>query len=53
MTREEYEMEMEKLDEAEFIAEMSDSYAVTVAEKRAIDKKRVALIRKAKEEGVI
>lgn len=53
MTREEYKMEMEKLDRAEFIAEMSDSYAVTVAEKKAIAKKRAALIQKAKEKGII
>lgn len=53
MTREEYKMEMDKLDEAEFIAEMSDSYAVTVAEKKTIAKKRAALIRRAKEEGII
>ena len=52
-TREDYDKAMTALDDAEFIAEMSDSYTVTLNEKEEIDRQRLDVIRQAKERGIL
>lgn len=44
----EYRAAMNALADAEFIAEMSDSYAVTCAEKAEIDRQREQVMEQAK-----
>ncbi len=50
---EDFFMAMASLDDSEFIAEMSDSYAWTVSEKAEIEKQRVDIIHQAKEKGIV
>lgn len=51
-TQEDLEKAMEELDGNEFVANMSDSYAVTRSEVREVDKQRADVIRQAKEKGL-
>ena len=53
MTKEQYTKEMEKLDELEFLASMSDDYSVTCRELREIGLMRYELNKKAQEQGII
>ena len=50
---EEFKDVMEKLDEADFCAEMSDSYAVTCSEKSVISRQRMMVIEQARNKGII
>lgn len=43
ITREEYEAKIKELEHDAFIAQMSDSYAVTVAEMNGVNARRAAL----------
>lgn len=52
-TQEDLEKALETLDGNEFIANMSDSYAVTCSEIREVDKQRTEVIRQAKEKGLL
>ena len=49
----EYRAAMNALADAEFIAEMSDSYAVTRAEKAEIDRQREQVMEQAKAAGIM
>ena len=49
----EYRAAMNALADAEFIAEMSDSYAVTRSEKREIDRQREQVMEQARIAGVM
>lgn len=51
-TKEDLEKALETLDGNEFIANMSDSYAVTCSEVREVDRQRADVIRQAKEKGL-
>ena len=53
MTREEYDREQRKLDEAEFTADMSDDFYVWKMEMDAIAAKRAILRKQALDEGLI
>ena len=53
MTREEYDREQKKLDEAEFTADMSDDFYVWQREKETIAAKRAILRQHALDEGLI
>ena len=48
-----YRAAMNALADAEFIAEMSDSYAVTRAEKAEIDRQREQVMEQAKAAGIM
>lgn len=52
-TAAEYRAAMNELADAEFIAEMSDSYAVTRREKDEIDRQRENVLRQAKENNIL
>ena len=52
-TREDYDKAMTVLDDAEFIAEMSDCYSITLNEKAEIDRQRLDVMRQAKERGLL
>ena len=52
-TREDYDKAMTALDDAEFIAEMSDCYSITLNEKAEIERQRVDVMRQAKERGLL
>ena len=51
-TQQDFDEAMKTLDENDFVAEMSDSYAMTCAEKREIRRQRADVIRQAKEIGL-
>ena len=51
-TQEDLEKALETLDGNEFIANMSDSYAVTRSEVEEVDRQRADVIRQAKEKGL-
>lgn len=53
MTYEEYKAELEKLDMAEFLANMSDDYQCWKNETEWINKRRLELTQQAKEAGII
>lgn len=53
MTYEEYKAELEKLDTAEFLANMSDDYQCWKRETEWINKRRLELAQQAKEAGII
>lgn len=52
-THAEYRAAMDALADAQFIAEMSDSYAVTRAETAEIDRQREQVIEQAKAAGIM
>lgn len=51
--RADFETAMAKLSEAEFCAEMSDSYAVTCAEKAEIARQRFEIFKQSKERAYV
>lgn len=52
-SREDYNAAIESLNGSWFVAEMSDSYALTVSEQREINKQKEDVIRQAIEKGII
>ena len=52
-SREDYEKAMETLKRDDFIAEMSDSYAITCSERREVRKQRLEIMEQVKRKAYI